>query len=40
MIKDDTKPIYVAADDDDVCMDGVFLYNMLFFLQEYYLFSF
>ena len=21
MIKDDTKPIYVAADDDDVCMD-------------------
>ena len=21
MIKDDTKPIYVAADDDNVCMD-------------------
>lgn len=20
MIKDDTKPIYVAADDDDICM--------------------
>lgn len=24
MIKDDTKPIYVAADDDDVCMGYAF----------------
>ena len=24
MIKDDTKPIYVAADDDDICMGSAF----------------
>lgn len=24
MIKDDTKPIYVAADDDDICMGYAF----------------